>query len=74
MVQDPEPARSPGVRVVAGSQLLEASPAPESQGGINSATAPRHSEAFPDPGSHEPSGSEPMEVDEPDTPGRGRTV
>jgi dsDNA-binding SOS-regulon protein len=38
---DPEPAGSPGVGVVVGSQLLEASPAPESQGGTNSATAPR---------------------------------
>jgi ribonuclease HI len=35
---------------------------------------PRHPEAFLDPGSHEPSGSEPMEVDESDPLGRGRTV
>jgi hypothetical protein len=50
--------------LAAGSQLLEGSPAPESQDGINSATAPQHREAFLDPGSHEPSGSEPIEVDE----------
>jgi hypothetical protein len=74
-----------------GSQLPEASPTPESQGGTNSVTASqlpeadsgpcaleatmlRHPEAFSDPGSHEPSGSEPMEVDEPDPLGRGRTI
>jgi hypothetical protein len=27
-----------------------------------------------DPRSHEPSGSEPMEVDKPNPPGRGRTI
>jgi hypothetical protein len=35
---------------------------------------PRHPEAFLDPGSHKPSGSEPMEVDEPDPPQRGCTI
>jgi hypothetical protein len=72
--QDLELAGSPGVRDTAGSQLSEASPAPEPQGGINSATVPRHPEAFLDPRSHKPSGSEPMEVDELDSPGRGRTI
>jgi ribonuclease HI len=74
MVQDPEPAGSPRVRVAAGSQLPKVSPASESQGETNSDTALRHPEAFSDPGSHEPLGSEPMEVDEPDRPGRGCTI
>jgi hypothetical protein len=65
---------SPGVRVAAESKLPKASSAFESQGGTNSATAPQHPEAFSDLGSHEPLGSEPMEVDELDPPGRGCTI
>jgi hypothetical protein len=61
---DPEPAGSPGVRIAIGSQFPGASPAPEPQGGTNSAAAPQHPEAFPDLKSHMPSWSEPMEVDE----------
>jgi hypothetical protein len=38
------------------------------------ATAPRPPEAFSYPGSHRPSGPEPMEVDESDPPERVRTV
>jgi hypothetical protein len=74
VAERPKPAGSPGVGVTAGSQLLEASPAPESQGGTNSTTTPQHPEAFLDPGSDEPSGSEPMEVEESDPPGRGRSI
>jgi hypothetical protein len=72
--QDLELAGSPGIRVAARSQLPEVSPAPESQGKTNSVNAPSHPEAFPNLGSHETSGSKPMEVDELDPPGRGRTV
>jgi hypothetical protein len=35
---------------------------------------PRHRETFLDLGSHEPSGSEPMEVDKSDPPGRDHTI
>jgi hypothetical protein len=38
------------------------------------ATAPRPLEAFSGPGSHRPSGPEPMEVDEPDPPRKVRIV
>jgi hypothetical protein len=72
--QDPQPVGSPRVRGIARSQLPEASLAPKSQGITNSITAPRHPEAFSDLGSHEPSGSEPMEVYKLDPPGRGHTV
>jgi hypothetical protein len=57
--QDPKLAGSPSVRVAARSQLPEASPAPESQGGTNSATAPRHPKAFSDLGATSPEGPSP---------------
>jgi hypothetical protein len=73
MVQDPRIQNQQG-DLESGSQLPRASPAPEFQGGTNSATMPQHPEAFSDLGSHKPSGSELMEVDKPNPPGRGRTV
>jgi hypothetical protein len=84
----PEQAGSPEVGVTAGSQLPEASLAPERQAGPGKATGSQPPwansgpgdlkdtapQAFLSLGSHRPSGPEPMEVDESDPPGRVRTV
>jgi hypothetical protein len=50
MVQDPKPAGSPKVGVVAGCQLTEASLAPKSQAGPDNATRSEPPEANSDPG------------------------
>jgi hypothetical protein len=62
--------RQAGPDNATGSQPREASSGPSDL----EATAPQPLEAFLAPGSHGPSGPEAMEVDEPDPPGRVRTI
>jgi hypothetical protein len=64
------PERQAGLDSAAGSQPPEASSGPSDL----EATVPRPPEAFSSPGSHKPSRPQPMEVDEPDPPGRVRTI
>jgi dsDNA-binding SOS-regulon protein len=60
----------------AGPDNTSRSQLPEASSGLDDleATAPQPPKTFLGPGSHGPSGPEPMEVDEPDPPWRVRTV